>query len=112
MPKRFSHLFLVFSLAAVIAGCGLVGWQGDPPSPNRPLKIEGTMKSRILPDDRQVWTIETDTASYVPEESGSLPSAVRKDSLLVEVTGVVGGRPDFYPEGYFFDVVSITPLPD
>jgi len=112
MPKRLSHLFLTFLLAAATSGCGLVGWQGEPPAPNRPLKVEGTMKLRLLPGDRQVWTIETDTASYVPEESGSLPSAVRKDSLSVEATGVVGGRPDFYPEGYFFDVVSITPLQD
>ncbi|MFB6098197.1 MAG: hypothetical protein ABEK84_03640 [Salinibacter sp.] len=92
MTKRLFSVFVAVLLMAGVAGCGLVGWHGDPKV--KPyLKVHGTMKQRQVPNRSAVWTIEADTATYVPRQS--LPAHLQKDGLKVSATGIVEEPPDF-----------------
>lgn len=102
-----SHLVLGLVLAVAISGCGLAGWQGDAPSTPF-VGVTGTMASVEGTDRGTIWIIEGDTASYVPKSD--LPSQFRNDSLRVQATGMIGHRPSFYPEGYYIEIRSMTPL--
>ena len=88
-------------------GCGLAGWHGDPPT-DRFANVTGVMKSQDFSGQGTVWTIETDTASLVPESD--LPSQLKQDSLGVEGSGIIKDSPDFYPEGYYFEVRALRPV--
>ncbi|MFB6232116.1 MAG: hypothetical protein ABEL04_13280 [Salinibacter sp.] len=73
-------------------GCGLVGWQGEPQI-DRYLKVQGTMMLQQVPNRSSVWTIEANTATYVPRQN--VPSEVKEEGLLVRATGTVEEPPDF-----------------
>lgn len=106
MTKRLAFFVLAFLLLGT-AGCGLVGWQGEP-SVDRYLRVTGTMEKQTPQERSSFWTIETDTASYVPKDD--LPPKIKKKGLAVTATGIIGEPPDFYPEGYFFDLRTIKRL--
>lgn len=107
--QPISNLPLVVALllAVGISGCGLAGWQGEPPSTPF-LSVTGTMSSVEETEQGTIWVIDADTASYVPKNN--LPSQFRNQGLKVEATGMIGDRPSFYPEGYYFEIRTMKPL--
>ncbi|WP_375802872.1 hypothetical protein [Salinibacter sp.] len=46
-----------------------------------------------VPNRSSVWTIEANTATYVPRQN--VPSEVKEEGLLVRATGTVEEPPDF-----------------
>lgn len=105
MPKYILPVLLSVALLGT-AGCGLVGWQGEPPTdPSR--TVEGIMLTKTLPEGGSLWVIGADTATYVPESN--LPPEIKQDSLSVRATGTVGDPSDVYPDGYSFEISVIEP---
>lgn len=108
MLKR--SLPLITSLLLLgMTGCGLAGWQGEAPETKDPVTVRGVMQTETAPEQGEFWVIKDDTVSYVPENQ-NLPPAVRRDSLSVQATGIIKGTPDYFPEGRFFEIRTITPL--
>lgn len=104
-----SRLHLVFAALLVmgISGCGLTGWQGDPPSEPF-LGVTGVVASVEGAERGTIWVIEADTASYVPKND--LPPQFREEGLEVQATGIVGDPPSFYPEGYYYEIRTMKPI--
>ncbi|MFB6272977.1 MAG: hypothetical protein ABEL51_08805 [Salinibacter sp.] len=107
MVEPFVRIGLALFLTVAAVGCGLVGWQGEPPT-RQSVTVTGTMQEQMLGDRGPLWTIETDTALYVPRSE--VPSQVKEEELRVQASGVLDGSPDFYPQGYYLEINVITPL--
>lgn len=107
MLKQFFFALIATALLAT-TGCGLVGWQGEPPNPGRILTVTGTIVSQPLMDrDSTIWVLKADTASYVPE---GLPDQFKEDSLKVRARGKVGDPPEYYPSARVLQVQRILKL--
>lgn len=107
MSRPLKVLVFLFAMGS-IAGCGIGGWQGEPET--RPQVVIGFMDVQDLADRGPLWTIETDTASFVPE--GEVPSDLKEEGLRVRARGIVRPPPDYYPDGYLLDLGTITILND
>lgn len=108
MLRTIGTFALLVVAGSAVTACGLAGWQGEPET--RPQTITGFMDVQDVPERDMLWTIETDTASFVPEEE--LPSDLREEGLRVRAQGIVREPPDYYPEGYLFDVNTVSILND
>jgi hypothetical protein len=107
MPDTLKVLSFLFAMG-ITAGCGIGGWQGEPET--RPQTVIGLMDVQDLSDRGPLWTIETDTASFVPE--GEVPSNLKEEGLRVRARGIVSSPPDYYPDGYLLDLGTIAILND
>lgn len=104
------QLFFACIATALLAsaGCGLVGWQGEPPNPGKIITATGTVLSEPLTErDSTIWILKADTASYVPDD---LPDQFQEDSLKVRATGKVGDPPEYYPSARLLQVQRILRL--